>query len=128
MKKALFTSIFLFGILIISNAQEQDRKPSRQNISKVELISMNTIVELYQAIDPATDCSLYTFRSFDLILNLDGVEFTETAYGTSFSQKQKNLISKAPTGTKIFIEHVSAVEKSTGVSKSIINLLIKITE
>ena len=46
--------------------------------------------------------------SFDVTMNINGLDFSESATGASLNAKQKTLISKVKKGSRIYIEKVKA--------------------
>ncbi|MFH1004015.1 MAG: gliding motility protein GldM [Bacteroidota bacterium] len=46
--------------------------------------------------------------SFDVTMNINGLDFTESTTGASLTDKQKTLISKTKKGSRVYIEKVKA--------------------
>lgn len=105
MKRSIILVAICLAAFFTINAQVKNK-----SFSKSDLLKMTGLIELSKAIDSTADYSKYTFRSFELSLNLKGVEITETTQGALFSEKQKKLISDASVGTKLFFENIRAIE------------------
>jgi gliding motility-associated protein GldM len=63
--------------------------------------------------------------SFDVSMNVNGVEVTETTNGPQMSQKQMDLIKRAKKGNKIYIENVK-VQKPGGIVTKIGSVNLKV--
>ena len=63
--------------------------------------------------------------SFDVSMNVNGLEVTESATGGSLSEKQQALIKKAKKGNKIYIEKVKVI-KPGGINTEIGSVNLKV--
>ncbi|HEY4798791.1 MAG TPA: gliding motility protein GldM [Bacteroidia bacterium] len=87
-------------------------------------------VQFIKGIVPALDNFEFDVKfqvvSFDISMNINGMEVTESTSGPSLSEKQLSLIKKAKRGNKIYFEKVR-VKKPDGIVVDVPGVNLKVT-
>ena len=128
MKKQFLISLMLLVAFVTLQAQDQSKQQKVHEFSKRKLLKMNSIFDLLKDVNPSVDYSKYISRSFDVSVNISGVEYTETGTGGEFSQKQKDLISKATTGTRLYFEKIGVLKEGEHELSLLSDFILKLKE
>jgi hypothetical protein len=96
--------------------------------TKADLLSLNSVIDLLKAAGSPIDYLKYSFQSFSLSVNLSGVEYTETAQDSLFTDRQKSLISKSLVGSKLYVEKLRVIEQGQTDGSYLPRLIIKLKE
>jgi len=114
--KTFFTSVVVFCLAVsFLFSQESKKTPAPKEFTKAEVLAHKNILDFLAAVNPATDYSKYTVRSFELSTAVasDAGEKTKTSElgpGGTWSEKQKQMLEKAQQGNVYSVQNIRAIE------------------
>jgi hypothetical protein len=128
MKKTTIILVVIITVVFTLNSTAQSDNEKNHKFTQADLLGLHNVIDLLKAAGSPLDYSKYSFQSFLLSVNLSGVEYTETASDSVFTDRQKRLISKSLIGSKLYVEKIRVIEQGETDGFYLPRLIIKLKE